>query len=282
MFPEDLAYYERFDRIGQEITGYPWAGDVYDVYMTRYPTNRVTGDPSRPSPLFGHGPDFGYFYLGAIWYGDELWNGGRHKDYNDDGIYDEFDSLQWDEEENGGRGFREWESFEHPQLGSIEIGGFRPKFFSQNAPPDQLERWARQQALFNLALMLELPQLTLDKLTVDQVEATEEGASYSIKLDWTNTGKLPVALKQAQLVKIVQEDRAQLEFEEALIEGQDARVTILEPATHDKTIRAGYTEPGESKRVEFRVRVKGGEPVEGKAKILSTRGGYIEVPFSLE
>ena len=77
MFPEDLLYYELFDKIGLDITHYPWAGDVYDTYMTRYPVNRRTGDPTRPSPLFGHGPDFGYFYYGAIWYGDELWNGGR-------------------------------------------------------------------------------------------------------------------------------------------------------------------------------------------------------------
>ncbi len=282
MFPEDLAYYKHFDRMGQEITGFPWAGDVYDVYMTRFPENPVTGDPARPSPLFGHGPDFGYFYLGAIWYGDELWNGGRHRDYNGDGLYDDVDSLAWDDQENGGRGFREWEPFEHPELGKVEIGGFHPKFFSQNGPPEQLESWIRREALFNLAMAKELPQLILDGCDVSALEKTESSRDYEISIRWTNTGELPVALKQAQLVKAVQEDRVELEFDKPLMEKPNPTVTILEPSTYDKTIRSGYTEPGQSQSVRFKVRVNGTDPVEGKAKLLSTRGGYIEVPFKLE
>ena len=110
MYPEDLALYEKYDKMGLEITGYPWAGDVYETYMTRYPENQRTGDPSKPYPLFGHGPDFGYFYFGAIWYGDELWNNGAMKDYNNDGIYDDYDAIRWDDEENGSRGFKDWAS----------------------------------------------------------------------------------------------------------------------------------------------------------------------------
>ena len=152
MYPEDLRLYEYFDSVGLSITNYPWAGDVYETYMTRYPDNQTTGDPTLPSPLFGHGPDFGYFYYGSIWYGDELWNNGAMADYNDDGRLDDFDGLTWDDRENGGRGFREWEPFDHPTLGEVEIGGFHPKFFSQNGPPEQLEDWARKQALFNLEM----------------------------------------------------------------------------------------------------------------------------------
>jgi len=282
MFPEDLAFYQRFDRIGQDLTAYPWAGDVYEVYMTRRAEDPVTGDPTRPSPLFGHGPDFGYFYLGAIWYGDELWNGGRHNDYNGDGLYDEVDSLAWDTQENGSRGFRPWEPFEHPQLERVEIGGFHPKFFSQNGPPDQLEKWVSRQGLFNLAMAMELPQLELDRFSAERIESDKEEREYEIAVAWTNTGKLPVALKQAQLVKIAQEDRVELEFDKKLLKKPDPVVTIVEPSTHDKTVRSGYTEPGQSQSVRMVVRVRGEEPVEGKAKVLSTRGGYIEVPFKLE
>ena len=170
MYPEDLAIYERFDKMGLEITDYPWAGDVYETYMTRYPENRVTGDPSTPSPLFGHGPDFGYFYFGSIWYGDELWNNGAMEDYNNDGIYDDYDAITWDDRENGGEGFKAWEPFDHPQLGEVEIGGFHPKFFSQNGPPSQLEHWAEKQALFNLAMAKELPQIEIDEVTITKSE----------------------------------------------------------------------------------------------------------------
>ncbi|NMC40541.1 MAG: peptidase, partial [Bacteroidales bacterium] len=72
MYPEDLKWYRYFDEAGKKITGYKRAGDVYNDY-------------GGGSPLFGHGPDFGYWYLGAVWYGDEIWNGGRNMDYNNDG-----------------------------------------------------------------------------------------------------------------------------------------------------------------------------------------------------
>ena len=99
VYEKDLKWYEYFDQKGLEITNYPWAGDVYHDFQTRSKVNPRTGDPTKPSPLFGHGPDFGYFYYGSIWYGDELWNGGRMRDYNEDGELDEYDSLVWNDTE---------------------------------------------------------------------------------------------------------------------------------------------------------------------------------------
>ena len=273
MYPSDLKIYEKYDKMGLEITNYPWAGDVYETYMTRYPINRFTGDPSTPSPLFGHGPDFGYFYFGSIWYGDELWNNGAMEDYNNDGVYDDFDGLTWDDRENNGNGFRDWEPFDHPTLGEVEIGGFHPKFFSQNGPGWQLEGWAKKQALFNLAMAMELPQIELN----DVVVKAKKDNTYEITVKWKNTGKLPVALEQAKLVKIVQEDRIQLNFKSDLTKGfEDAKVKILTPSTFNKTIKAGYTNAGESKSASFEVQLNGINGAKATLKILSTRGGYIE------
>lgn len=282
MYPEDLRYYEYFDSLGLSITDYPWAGDVYETYATRRPTNPVTGDPTRPNPLFGHGPDFGYFYYGSIWYGDELWNNGAMADYNDDGLLDDVDALIWDERENGGRGFREWEPFTHPTLGAVEIGDFHPKFFSQNGPPGELEEWARKQALFNLEMAKHLPQLEIQGVDVQQIAQSGDSATYGVTVRWTNTGELPTALKQAQLVKIVTEDQVDLEFDEELTEGDSPRIRIITPSTYDKTIRAGWTQPGEAKEVRFEVRTYGGEPVEGMVHLKSTRGGHRTTPLRLE
>lgn len=273
MYPSDLKIYEKYDKMGLEITNYPWAGDVYETYMTRYPINRFTGDPSTPSPLFGHGPDFGYFYFGSIWYGDELWNNGAMEDYNNDGVYDDFDGLTWDDRENNGNGFRDWEPFDHPTLGEVEIGGFHPKFFSQNGPGWQLEGWAKKQALFNLAMAMELPQIELNDVSVKK----KKNNIYEVTVKWENTGKLPVALEQAKLVKIVQEDRIQLSFKNDLTKGfEDAKVKILTPSTYNKTIKAGYTDAGEKKSATFEVQLNGIDGANATLKILSTRGGYIE------
>lgn len=276
MYPEDLAYYERFDSIGLSITNYPWAGDVYETYATRNPISPFTGDSTRPSPLFGHGPDFGYFYYGSIWYGDELWNGGALEDYNGDGLLDQADALIWDDRENGGRGFKPWTPFEHPQLGTVEIGGFHPKFFSQNGPPDRLEEWASKQALFNLQMAQHLPLLELGDVGVRRLAADSDSATYEVTVAWRNTGRLPTALKQAQLVKIVQEDRVRLEFDPALTTLESPKLRIVSPGRRDKTIYAGWTEPGETKRVTFQVRTYGVPGARGKVAVLSTRGGRLE------
>ncbi|EAZ79775.1 M14 family metallopeptidase [Algoriphagus machipongonensis] len=279
MYPEDLAIYKEMDQLGLSYTAYPWAGDVYETYATRYKVNRMTGDPLKPSPLFGHGPDFGYFYYGSIWYGDELWNNGAMKDYNEDGIYDDFDALRWDEEANEGKGFKSWTAFTHPGLGEVEIGGFHPKFFGQNGPTWQLENWAKKQAQFNLAMAMKLPQLTISDLKINKLGNGE----FEVQLEWENTGSLPVALEQAKLVKIVREDRVSLSFDKELTEGyEEAKVQILSPELYDKTIYAGYTGVGEKKTATFKIKVNVDEEVSGKIRLSSTRGGYFEKEFTLK
>jgi hypothetical protein len=280
MYPEDLRYYETFDSLGLTITDYPWAGDVYETYMTRYDTT-LSGQPREPRPLFGHGPDFGYFYLGAIWYGDELWNNGAMEDVNGDGRLDAVDALAWDDEANGGRGFREWEPFEHPTLGPVEIGGFHPKFFSQNGPPEVLESWVRKQALFNKELALHLPELAMDGVSAVEVDRDGDTVTWDLNVTWTNVGRLPTALRQAQLVKIVREDRAVVAFDDEVDEGPDARVEILRPEWDSDTVEVGWTEPGETRTATFRIRVRGDEAVTGTVRVLSTRGGVLEQAFTL-
>ncbi|WP_075352112.1 M14 family metallopeptidase [Algoriphagus marinus] len=278
MYPSDLAIYKEMDQLGLSFTAYPWAGDVYETYATRYKVDDMTGDPLKPTPLFGHGPDFGYFYFGSIWYGDELWNNGAMKDYNGDGIYDDYDGLVWDETENGGKGFKSWTSFTHPSLGEVEIGGFHPKFFGQNGPPWQLENWAKKQALFNLAMAKKLPELEVSPVRVVKTGKGE----FEVSISWKNVGGLPVALEQAKLVKIVQEDRVSLDFDKELTKGYEtAKVKIISPELYDKTIYTGYTDKGEAKSVSFKVTVEGDDPVTGKIKLSSTRGGYFEQEFKL-
>jgi hypothetical protein len=278
MYPEDLAYYEYFDSVGVAITGYPYAGDVYHDYSSRRGDD---SDPMSGSPLFGHGPDFGYWYYGAIWYGDELWNGGDFGDRNGDGEEDDLDALDWDDQENGGQAFKDWTPFQHPEFGEVEIGGWHPKFFSQNPPPRELEKWARNEGLFNLTMAEHLPLLEMEGVRVREVEKEGDLTSYEVQVTWRNVGGLPTALRQAQLVKIVQEDRALLEFDGALTRGDEPRVQILEPSGRGNTFEAGRTEAGATNQATFRVQVRGDAPAGGTARVLSTRGGVLEAAFTL-
>ena len=273
MFPDDLKLYQYFDREGKKITDYPYAGDVYWDYANagreRSDRRAMAAEmgfeiPREPQgfPLFGHSPDFGYFQYGAIWYGDELWNGGRMKDYDGDGRITDLENLRWLDENVPGKYFKPWTKFTHPELGEVEIGGFHPKFFRQNPPSEILEEWAAKEARFNLLLAKSLPQVRV--VSVEAKPAKKEPGVFEVVAVVTNDGFLPTALEMAKRVKIVRPDTAVIR-----LTGQGAELA--------KDVRArqevGSLRSGERKEVRWKVRVKPGEGAEAEVTISSTRGG---------
>ena len=283
MYPDDLEWYRLFDEKGKKITGYLKAGDVYNDY-------------GSGNPLFGHGPDFGYWYFGALWYGDELWNGGKFRDYNNDGNIDEHDILKWDELENGGEGFHEWKTFAHPQYGEVEIGGFHPKFFSQNPPAKHLEPWVKNQAIFNIEMVKALPELVWDNIEIKKVRSyRSDSADYQVRISFKNAGQLPTAFRQAHLVKIVKEDRMVLELDTTGAANNRLPYRILpvekKPARDKRTNNAAtqnytvektkvsadlfFTRGGMVTTGTFNIRIFNNNEVKGKASLFSTRGGIL-------
>ena len=306
MYPEDLALYRTFDTKGKEITGYARAGDVYMDYSG-----------GRGSPLFGHSPDFGYWQYGAIWYGDELWNGGNVGDYNKDGtVNDDLDKLQYNDKELKVSRFQPWTKIIHPDYGEAEVGGWNPKFWSQNPPPELLEIWAEKEARFNLMLAASLPHVVMADPKV-----TNQGDEYTISVEVENQGVIPTALKQAQLVKIVRPDTVSMVFPAGMTSamalggrggrgggrgggggggrGGDAPAGMGEPggrggrgaegapaAAPDKVTivepagRLGVTidrlTGSEKKPVTFKIKLNGISGTECTLRYASTRGGVVE------
>ena len=268
MFPSDLKWYQHFDSVGLSFTKYPWAGNVYRTYATRGGVNPITGDSLRPQALFGHGPDFGYFYAGTIWYGDEIWNGGREKDYDKNGRIEQWEVLRYCDEAFAGKCFMPWKKFPHPQLGEVEIGGFNPKFWSQNGPPEVLEKWAKNQAMFNLYMASSLPQIEITNVAVAAVapaKAGKDSATHELRITVRNTGRLPTALEQAKRVKIVRPDQ----FAVQVPRGSTTRMAGRSPEF--------YLNGGETRTLTLRVKV-GGKPEDRTftVRALSTRGGVAE------
>jgi hypothetical protein len=241
MFEEDLKLYRYFDEQGKKLTGFKYTGDVYwDYANIERDHYRETEEEKgmKGFPLFGHSPDFGYFSYGAIWYGDELWCGGRVVDYDRDGKISELERLRWNDEALAGKGFKNWEKFSHPQLGEVEIGGFNPKFFSQNPPPEFLEEWAKKEALFNLLLAKSLPQVKI--VSVEARPLRKEPGIFEVRAVFANEGFLPTAL--------------------AMAEGK-------------KKVEIGRIKSGERKDARWKVKIPGKGEVELEVSISSTRGG---------
>jgi len=266
VFPEDLKHLQHFDSVGLTITDYPWAGNTYREYSTRGRIVNERGDTLRPNPLFGHSPDFGYFWYGAIWYGDELWNGGRERDYNNDGDIDQYEVLRYCDEQFGGTCFKPWTKGTHPVHGEVEYGGYNPKFFSQNGPPAALERWAGRQAMFNLYMAQSLPKVEIVNATVHPVTtAGRDSATHEIRVTVRNTGRLPTALEQAKRVKIVRPDRIAVEAPR----GSRTRLAGRMPEF--------WLDGGETETIAVRIRAgTRGEDRNVTVRLLSTRGGVAE------
>lgn len=271
MFPEDRKLYEHFDREGLKITGYPYAGDVYWTFanIAHAYMEEPEGSEKKGSPLFGHSPDFGYFYYGAIWYGDELWSGGRVKDYDGDGKITDLESLRWNDEELGGRYFIAWHPYSHPQLGPVEIGGVNPKFFRQNPPPEKLEEWAVKEAKFNFLLAGSLPHVKI--VSASAKPARREPGVYEVEAVVTNEGFLPTALEMAKRVKIVRPDAAELK-----IEGKTAE---LAAGAAEQEI--GSLKSGEMRTVRWKIKVSDPEKFAAEIVFRSTRGGVAKAKVAL-
>ncbi|HVH39212.1 MAG TPA: M14 family metallopeptidase [Gemmatimonadaceae bacterium] len=257
VFPQDLKLMHHFDSVGLSKTNYPWAGDVYRTYATRF----APPGQGQPEPLFGHGPDFGYFQMGQIWYGDELWNGGRERDYNGDGRWDQYEVLRYCDEEFGGTCFQPWTKVQHPDLGEVEVGGFNPKFWSQNGPPQALEKWAKNQALFNLEMAKSLPRVEITNVVVSKVRMSADSATHEAKVTVRNHGRIPTALEQAKRVKAVPQDMLTIEGprgSQARAIGRGAQFWL-----------GGF----ETKTVTIRLRVPAGTEAVMNARLSSVRGG---------
>ena len=294
MFPEDLKIYKFFDQEGKKITGYERAGDTYYDYSVG---NRGMGGgggrggaagmrggapegagaagaeappPAAPrgSPLFGHSPDFGYLYYGAVWYGDELWNGGRLKDYDGDGRVTSLEQIRFIDEELGGKPFVPWHKFHHPTYGDVETGGWSPKFWSQNPPPDLLEEWIKKEAMFNLFMYKSLPIVRILKAELRPVK--KEKDTFEVVCTLKNEGYLPTALKMADRVKIVRPDNVNVALPSGMsLSGTAARQEIP------------YLQGGETRDVKWKLKMAPGTTGEAEFTFSSTRGGVVKGKFNL-
>ena len=293
MFPEDLSYYIYFDTTGKKISGYARAGDVFSDY-------------GGGSPLFGHGPDFGYWYYGAIWYGDELWNGGRVEDQNNDRVVDELDRFIFCDRNLTIPSFKPWTPGKHPIYGDVEFGGWSGKFWSQNPPPEILEEWAKKEAMFNLMLAKHMPDVVIGEPKITKGDS----GKFTIAIDIENKGYLPTALQQAQLVKIVRQDMVYLDFPAGMLgvggggrgdaggaggggrgggmppvqqraqqPQQAARVQMVEP--RQPSVNIDRLQGGEKKTVTFTVKLNEISSVEATIRFSSTRGGVLRKKITI-
>lgn len=105
---------------------------------------------------------------------------------------DEAAWLTYSDEQRGGAGFIEWEKFDHPELGEVEIGGWVP-YFKTNPPAGEVPDIAAKQAEFLLDLAGRFPKVSLSDPEVTRLAS----GLWEIKCGLVNDGYLPTGTAMA-------------------------------------------------------------------------------------
>lgn len=185
----DLRTFKAIGDLGTEETGYPCISVFHDFAY------------DKKTPIRGVLMDWLYEHLGIFPYSTELWSlprkaGIQVTDFiefmknRDDSV--DVAMLRVLDEIGPGVGFKPWTRVEHPQLGSVEIGGWDYPFSWQNPPGPLLEQVTSTNARFVLRAMGTAPGLVFRESTATHVE----GDIYRIDVTVQNPGFLPTHVSE--------------------------------------------------------------------------------------
>jgi len=169
--------------------------------LTGRPVHRSYTSPERHR--YGTLISWGYWDMGVIGWVPEYWPGIQH-DYDGDGETSERERLRYNDEELGGKYFSDWTSYDHPEYGSVEIGGWHRIYITQNPPPELLEEECKTQIPWILYIAEQTPLIEAAKPVITPLD----NETYKIEITVSNSGGASTNLTeralQAHLIKPVE------------------------------------------------------------------------------
>jgi murein tripeptide amidase MpaA len=263
---EDLSRVLEIGHRGVEMTGYV-------LFSYRHLNDEIY-------EAYGDFATWTYEHLGLLIFCDELWDirARSGKDYvelnkmnkeNDQDGLEEVEAaiLKWNDENLNGEGFIAWQPFNHPQLGPVEIGGWK-RLLRNNAPPQFLEETCEKMSRFLVAHAQARPKLEAE---FHQIEKLGVGV-FRIAVAVRNAGYLPTYVTQ-QAIKMNQARPV-----EARIHLSDEDTLLIGDAKQEIGHLSGY---GGRRKVEWTVRFASGPT--GSIEIASQKAGTVrlEIPDAL-
>jgi hypothetical protein len=163
--------------------------------------------------------------------------------------------LQWMDKEKID-GFVAWTKFKHPDLGDIEIGGFKA-YATVNPPAAKIADLGKTHAEFAVYLPSLFPKIGIAKL-----EAINHGGGiFRIKAEVENAGFLPTSLAHGVTARAVKPTMVQLQVPpESIISGN--------AKTNNIQTLAGS---GDRAKYEWLIKAKVGDTIE--LKVVSQKAG---------
>ncbi len=153
-------------------------------------------------------------------------------------------------------GFVKWTKTNHPDLGEVEVGGFKP-YAVTNPPAAKIAELGGAHAKFALYLASLFPRVKVAKIET----VNHGGGIFRVNAEVENTGFWPTSLAHAQTAQAVKPTMVQLGVDPKTILSGSAKTSFL-PVLAGSGTRAKY---------EWLIRGKTGEVVE--LVVQSEKGG---------
>lgn len=260
----DVKMFKDIGERGKEFSGYPHV-------------NTVEGFVSKPQT--GIFMDWAYEVEGILSWSTELWDLLQRAGIEIKSFKEHFKNrtvrfneaeglklLEWNDKELDGEAFIPWKKYDHPQLGEVEIGGFKMKFFRQNPPEKFLEEECQKNMEFTFVGIKALP-----KLVVSKADCQKVGTSlYKVTAVIENIGYQPTSgTNLAQEISKISTVKVELEMPEK------AQVVI---GKNEQDL--GHMEGWSKKRIEWVVKAEQGTEIAICAN--SDRAGKVKSVLNLE
>ncbi|MCP4548503.1 MAG: peptidase M14, partial [bacterium] len=186
--PFDLLSYDLIGEQGERILpGYDYMLAWRDLYTTRGATD-----------------DHFFRVHGAVTYTNELYD--PPSDLDGDGKITPEEEMEFNDLVTLGRQFVNWTEVEHPQYGTVEVGGFR---FDVGRVPEgwMIEEETHRNSAFVLYHAHQLPKLRFGE---PRIERLEKGL-YRLEIPVVNERAIPSMLAMAREAKLHRPDIATVE-----------------------------------------------------------------------
>lgn len=178
----DEVHYKMVGEEGTEITGYPAISVFHDF---KYGREGIAGSVG-----------WGWDNLGIFLWSPEYWapyqNAGVTPPHFGRWLFqhppeDQRKMLAYSDEKFKGEGFAEWQAFDHPELGPVEIGGWNLLKFLFNPPESEIEEETAPFCKWFTWQLLMSPRMALRSSKVEKISQD----THRLQVVVENTGYLP-------------------------------------------------------------------------------------------
>lgn len=247
--------------------------ELSDKYNTTT-DQRVIPSYSNPR-VHRHGTliSWSYWDFGVVAFVPEFWGAGE--DYDGNGRVSDVERLQWNDKELNGKGFINWKSYKHLQLGNIEIGGWNRKFVLQNPPSKFIKSEIEQYVPWMTWLAEISPEINIKDINT---EFFENNKFCKVTLTIENIGYLATNISQRAI---------DLEIAKPVwIDAESSGATIISGKNRQAIGHLAGTRdqdgPGDSSRkLEWVIQIDGANPIL-TINVQSEKGGTKTKAISLK